>query len=1178
MVLRFDRMVCTSCGTENRAGAKFCANCGHSLALTCPSCGTPYQADDAFCVECGHALQAPAVAAAPDRAAPAAERRLVTVLFADLVGFTSLSEGRDSEAVRELQSRYFETCSRVIGLYRGTVEKFIGDAVMAVWGTPVAREDDAERAVRAALDLVDVVAALEGELRVRGAVLTGEAAVTVGAQGQGMVAGDLVNTASRLQSLAGPGAVLVGERTRAATEAAIAYEEAGAQELRGKSEPVAVWRALRVTASRGGVGKAAGLEAPFAGRERELRLVKDLFHATADERRARLLSVVGLAGIGKSRLSWEFEKYLDGVVDNVWWHRGRCLPYGEGVSYWALAEMVRMRARIAETDDPAAGLAKLRDALEPLVVDADERAWIEPRLAHLLGLGEHAAADRQDLFSAWRRLFERLAEQSPCILVFDDLQWADSALLDFVEYLLDWSRNHPLFVITLARPELAERRPDWGAGKGNAHSLFLEPLADEAMDALLGGLVPGLPAELRERIRDRADGVPLYAVETVRTLVDRGLVERVGDEYRPAGPIEALEVPDSLHALIAARLDALEPDERRLVADASVLGKTFTREALGAVSGYGEAELDSVLAALVRKELLAVQADPRSPQRGQYGFLQSLVQTVAQATLSRRERKARHLAAATYFEAAWGSDEDEIVEVVAAHLLDAYRAEPDAEDAAEIKEMARGRLVGAGERAASLAAAAEAQRYFEQAAELAEERPVEAELRERAGAMAQSAARADDALQHLEQSIALFEAEGESHAAARVAARLGRVLEMQGDTQAALERMEQSFAVLARDEPDEGVATLAAELARTHFFRGDLERALERVEFALEVAEALWLPELLSEALNTKHLVLGQGHGRQEEAEGLLRQALRIALENDAMAAYLRASFNLSHATAGRDRVAEAIAIDLEGVALARKRGDRVFELFFLMHLTGHHLQLGDWAETLACAAEVPADEPDVPRLARIAAVAAAMVHAERGDVAAARAARDAVGRDLDAANVQARAGYDVARSLVLLAEDSPAEALDAADATFGLRDRLGPTHPLVKLAFPYACRASLALGDLDRLSGLVAEVEALPRGQTSPFLAAQAGLFRAHLEAQRGDPQRADPKFRTAVASLRELSFTFWLAAALLAYAEWLAGDGRGDEAEPLLAEARETFERLEARPWLERVDAVQSGAQVPA
>src|SRR5438552_16393060 len=302
-----------SCGTENREGRKFCAECGSPLAAACPACGAGNEPGERFCGECGAAL---GEAAPPVARGSGAERRLVSVLFADLVGFTPLSETRDAEEVRELLSRYFDSCRRIIDLYGGTVEKFIGDAVMAVWGTPTATEDDAERAVRAALDLVLAVSALGQEigeegLRARAGVLTGEAAVTIGAEGQGMVAGDLVNTASRIQAAAQPGQVFVGERTRRATEAAIAYEDRGAHELKGKAEPLPLWRALRVVAWRGGALRSHGLEAPFVGREAELSTVKELFHASAEQRKAHMVSVIGLAGIGKRRLSWEFSKYID---------------------------------------------------------------------------------------------------------------------------------------------------------------------------------------------------------------------------------------------------------------------------------------------------------------------------------------------------------------------------------------------------------------------------------------------------------------------------------------------------------------------------------------------------------------------------------------------------------------------------------------------------------------------------------------------------------------------------------------------------------------------------------------------------------------------------------------------------------------------------------------------------
>ena len=308
---------------------------------------------------------------------------------------------------------------------------------------------------------------------------------------------------------------------------------------------------------------------------------------SAEEHRAHLISVTGIAGIGKSRLAWEFYKYFDGIAETVYWHRGRCLSYGEGVTYWALADMVRMRCRISEDEQPASAQAKLRATLEEHILDVEERGFLEPRLAHLLGLADHQARDKQDLFAAWRLFFERLAESYPTVLTFEDMQWADESLLDFVEHLLDWSRNHSILVVTLARPELLERRPTWGAGQRSFTSLFLEPLTQQAMEELLTGLVPGLPSEVRDRILARAEGIPLYAVETVRMLLDRGLLVADGPAYRLTGPVEALEVPETLHALIAARLDGLSAEERRLLQDAAVLGKTFTKDAVAALAGTG---------------------------------------------------------------------------------------------------------------------------------------------------------------------------------------------------------------------------------------------------------------------------------------------------------------------------------------------------------------------------------------------------------------------------------------------------------------------------------------------------------------------------------------------------------------------------------------------------------------
>jgi len=1163
--------LCPNCGAENESSRKFCGECGGSLALSCPTCGSLNPSGVKFCGECGAPLAPGAVAVAPSvpvREAPAAERRLVSVLFADLVGFTALSESRDAEEVRELLSRYFDICRRLIELYGGTVEKFIGDAVMAVWGTPTATEDDAERAVRAALDLVAAVSALgqevgAEELRARAGVLTGEAAVTLGAEGQGMVAGDLVNTASRVQSVAEPGQVFVGESTRRATEPAIVYEDAGTFELKGKEGLTPLSKAVRIVSGVRGTLKSQGLEAPFVGRDRELRQIKDLFHTCAEEKKAQLVSVTGIAGIGKSRLSWEFYKYFDGIAQLVYWHRGRCLAYGEGVTYWALADMVRWRCRIAEDEPSASAQQKLRSTLEEHLLDPEERRFVEPRLAQLLGLGEHEVRDRQDLFAAWRLFFERLADVYPTVLAFEDMQWADASLLDFVEYLLEWSRNHPLYVITLARPELLERRPNWGAGHRNFASLYLEPLSEQTMEELLTGLVPGLPADLRGQILARAEGVPLYAVETVRMLLDRGALVQEGSVYRPVGAIDSLEVPETLHALIAARLDGLPPDERRLLQDGSVLGKTFTRAGLAALSGEAEVELDPLLSALVRKEVMSLQSDPRSPEHGQYGFLQDLVRHVAYETLSKRERRARHLAAAEYLSTTL--TEEEVAEVVASHLVEAYDLAPDAEDALGIKERARVALVGAGERAGSLGAAGEAQRYFERAGALTDELLEQASLTDRAGQMAWLGGKAVEARDLLERAEAEYETLGETRAAARVSARLGEIDFVDGHPRRAVDRVEPALEALSSGEGDADTALLAGQLGRFLALSGEDTRALAHIEYALRLAETLDLPETLAHSLITKAIVLLKVD-RLFEARVLLDAAVELAETHDLHSVSLRAHNNLGVVLEASDRFTECAARIGRAIELARRVGDRGWESSLVGGAVVTLVLLGRWDEALARAAE--AEEIATTSFANRLLLEIVPVYCQRGQLERARELFEFYGAG-ESEDRQVVIGRDIAEARLLCSEQRLEEALVVAErAALAARD-LGTTSLWFKFAVGAALEAALALGDTVKAREFLATLDSLRPGELTPLLKAQQARFRARLAALEKD---ADPQaeFANAEQLFRKLETQPLLATTLLEHSEWLLGQGQSEKAAPLLEEACEIFERIDARPWLERAAQV--------
>jgi class 3 adenylate cyclase/tetratricopeptide (TPR) repeat protein len=1108
---------------------------------------------------------------------PVSERRLVSVLFADLVGFTTLSESRDPEEVRELLSRYFDTCRRLVELYGGTVEKFIGDAVMAVWGTPVAQEDDAERAVRTALDLVAAVTALGDEtgapeLRARAGVLTGEAAVNVGAVGEGMVAGDLVNTAARIQSAAEPGSVLVGDATRRATEAAVVFEAAGEHALKGKAEPVKLYRAVRVTAARGGAQRSTGLEAPFVGRARELRLVKELFHASAEQARAQLVSITGIGGIGKSRLAWEFEKYIDGLADTVWWHRGRCLAYGEGVAYWALAEMVRGRAGILDGEDQASSRAKLAASLEGHLSDPDERAWVEPRLANLLGLEERVDADRQDLFAAWRLFFERLADENPVILVFEDLQWADAALLAFLEYLLEWSSSQRLYVVALARPELAQQSPDFARGVRNAASISLEPLSDAAMGELLDGYVPGMPAELRERVLERAQGIPLYAVETVRMLIDGGLLVQEGSVYRPVGEIATLEVPETLHALVAARLDGLAQEERRLVQDACVLGKTFAKGALAAIAGRDEAELEPLLASLVRKEVLSVQADPRSPEQGQYGFLQELLRQVAYDTLSRRDRKARHLAAVAALERSFIGVDQEAPEVFATHLLAAHRLGPDDPDADEIRARAVDALTHAAERAASLAAPDEGEHYLDEAARLVDDPRARAALLARAGQMSFQAGRAADARGRIEEAIAVFEGLGDSEGAVRTGLLLSNVDVGQGRLIEAERRLEAALASLEPAGPSPELAATLASLGRMQILRGEEQPASENIERALRLAEALALEEVIVDALTTRGVAL-TFQGRHVESVLILEGALGRARGAEMHAPQRRAYSNLLVVMMDAGRFTDALDLVREAEGHARQRGDRDALVDSLLCAVAPLGALGRWDEALARVAE--ADEMEASLWARSERLPVVDILCDRGDVERARvvlegheAARQAEQRDIAAA-------FAAAEARLLCTEHRYPEARAAAERGLSHADALGGIFTqTVRMCLFQAIEAALAVDDLEDAEGMLDAIDALMPGQLFPVVQAPGLSLRARFDARRGNLDDAERELGAAERLFAGQGMVFGVARTQLELAELLAGRDRLEEADALAARARETFEQLGAVPWIARAQAVSAAA----
>jgi class 3 adenylate cyclase/tetratricopeptide (TPR) repeat protein len=1176
-------VICPACGAPNAVDRRFCLECGSGLSATCPSCGAPNEPAAKFCGSCGNRLASGAatgiptaataaanlrgtVASAPSgttAAVPVAERRVVTVLFVDLVGFTSISEDRDAESVRELLSVYFDVAGEIIGRYGGTIEKFIGDAVMAMWGAPTAFEDDAERAVRAALDIVDAIPAVGSEagveLQARAGVLTGEAAVTLGASGQGMVAGDLVNTASRIQSVAPPGTVLVGERTREAAGGAVTFEPAGEHVLKGKTSPVPAFRALRVVAERGGARRTDVIEPPFVGRGDQLRLLKEQFHATGRERRARVVSLVGQAGIGKSRLAWELEKYLDGVVENVWWHRGRSPAYGSGVTFWALGEMIRRRAGLAEGDDDETTRVALATMLDQHVPDDEERRWIELRLLVLLGLEDAPAGGREELFAAWRTFFERIAATGTVALVFEDVQWADDGLLDFIEHLLDWSRNQPIFVVTLARPDLLERRPGWGTDRPGAVSMRLEPLPEAAMRELLAGIAPGLPEQAVDRILDRATGIPLYAVETIRMfLADGRLALDADGQAQLAGELGDIDVPQTLQALVAARLDALPPADRSLLQDASVLGQSFTLAAVAAVSGEEADALAPRLAGLVRRELLVVENDPRSPGRGQHAFIQSIIREVAYATLSRRDRRSRHVAAARYFESL---GDEELAGVLATHYLAAYRAAPDGPEGAAIAAQARIALRAAADRAEALGAIAQAIESLRSAIDVTADRNDHPVLLIRIAELEGISSRYEEADRDAVAAEELARELGDT--VTEFAAIVRRAILLVDHSRIAeglalTERVESVANALGDDVASQTALASYAEVRARALFRAErLDDCIPWADRALAVGEPLRLDHTVAQAMVTKGTALCI-MGRRREGIALLEGAYRDATTHGLHLAALRAGNNLS-SFLGDTEPHLALEWARSGMAAARRLGMSSMDTYHAGNFSYSARRTGDWEVLRAALAELleGTHDPQSTTWLRSLQLWADVWRGEDGGGRPAEMLRDA----------EASGDAQMFSNALNWSMEIAYAAGDIATA-----NRVGQRIMGHAAASPYNrfSTGRMALHDGDRATAerVLERITPSMGGACDGDVAA----LRAGIAALDGRIDDALRDYRTALAVYEDAGLSFDVALTALDLATFLGPDQPAVRA--AAAKGREILASLGATPLLERLDARTAGS----
>jgi class 3 adenylate cyclase/tetratricopeptide (TPR) repeat protein len=942
---------CSECGFENPAAARFCGRCGAELGAACPSCGAAVAPGLAYCTACGTPLAEPQ------------ERKVVTVLFADLVGFTKRTERLDPEDVRHVLAPYHARLRFELERFGGTVEKFIGDAVMALFGAPAAHEDDPERGVRAALSIREAIAELNAadprlDLHVRIAVTTGEAVVALGArpsEGEGMAAGDVLNTASRLQTAAPVDGILVDAATHAATEHTVEYREAEPVVAKGKHEPIEVWEAISPQ-------KQLDAEAlqrrrgRFVNRAEEVESLRGALARAREEGSVQLVTLVGEPGIGKSRLLYEFSRAVAEEPEPPAWQLGRCLPYGEGVTFWALGEMVKGWAEILETDTAREAGRKLRRTVEAAIPNAAEAAWAESHLRSLVGLAgevESGGDRRTEAFAGWRHFLEAQAARRPLILVFEDLHWADDGLLDFIDYLVEWAGGARLLVVCTARPELLERRPGWTATRDNALTRSLSALTDSDTALLVGSLLEEivLPDHAESALLARAGGNPLYAGEYVRMLADRSLVSPGGGEPAAEGD---LPLPESIQAIIAARLDALPPGEKALLQDASVIGRGFWAGALVALGGVPRWKVEELLLAVERKGFVRRERVSSVARETQYAFWHVLFRDVAYGQISRARRAEKHQLAAAWIESLNVERAEDRAEMLAHHFSSALAyAQTSGQETELLAERTRSALRDAGDRAAGLSAFAPAVRFYGAALEHTPPGAVERPLLLFRLGQARFHAEAAGAETLAEARDALL-GSGDVEIAAEAIVMLGELDWTAGETEGAFRSFEAAAELVAEAPSSRAKSHVLGSLARFLMVSGRYEEAI-RVGFeALQMAGDLGHEELRAHALDS----IGVARAAIGDPGGLvdLEQSIAIAVELNSLEA-VRGYVNLGTTLAELGELDRAFELYERGRRAAEGFGDRDRMRWFEAERLYELYWRGSWDEAVRGADELVADE-----------------------------------------------------------------------------------------------------------------------------------------------------------------------------------------------------------------------------
>jgi class 3 adenylate cyclase/predicted ATPase len=1084
--------------------------------LRCPSCGQENPEGFRFCGACATPL-------GPEVAERREERKVVTVLFCDLVGSTAQAERLDPEDVRALLSRYHKRVRAELELFGGTVEKFIGDAVMALFGAPVAHEDDPERAVRAAL-AVREWAGEEPDVQVRVGITTGETLVALGTRpdlGEGMAAGDVVNTAARLQAAAPVDGILVDETTFRATERVVEYAAAQPVEAKGKEAPVAVWEAVQAR-SRFGVDVRQIGATPLLGRDRERMVLTEALARVKEERSPQLVTLVGVPGIGKSRLVWELFRHIEAGKELVTWRQGRSLPYGEGVAFWALGEIVKEQAGILETDAEADAAAKLERTVRTLVTDDRDAAWVERHLRPLVGLesGADTRGDRGEAFAAWRRFLESLGEQRPLVLVFEDLHFANDGLLDFVDHFADWATGVPVLIVGTARPELLARRPSWGGGKPNSVTISLSPLSGDETARLVRTLLDRsvLDAALQQTLLDRAGGNPLYAEEFAR-LVATGR--------------EPAELPETVQGIVAARLDLLPIDEKRLLHDASVVGKVFWLGALASMDGTERQTLERHLHALERKEFLRRERRPSVAGETEYAFRHILVRDVAYGQIPRAERAEKHRRAAEWIESLGRPHEH--AEMLAHHYLSALElATATGTETMHFLERARVASRDAGDRALALHAYPSAVAFYDAAIPLLPSD--DPELPELLLSLARALTIAGDerAESALERARDELTAAGDNGRAAEAEMLLCDLVWRQGQRDLANEHLTRARSLIEGETRSHSTASVLTEMYRFLMLAGRPEEVLRLGREGLAIAEVLGLDELHAHALcwiGTAR-VLSSGE-----------QAIEIATQANAPLALCRVYNNLSACLEILGEVESAYAARLEGARIAERLGAATWVRWFQGVVAELRYRRGDWDEALRMnddfIASVEAGSPHYLE---------AQVRAVRAEMRLARGDSEGAMRDAESAVAAGRAAKDPqmlytalavgAHVFLLTGKDDEAttltdEFLEALNRGLGLQWgvnslptfasaalRLGRGQELVdalanhlQVSWTEAARAYVS-GDLARAAEICGEIGAKPQEAEARLRAAEALL-------EQGSRAEADAQLERALVFWRSVGAT---------------------------------------------------------